>query len=449
MAKQIGYSGSAGSLAGSVTATGSQTTDFITITAVQPTSAEAAKVANAFAHEFVVRNSGAQQAVNNKQIAALRHQIGLLKGPKGSPNYSQRIADIQQIEQLQLANSAATGSATQIDVAQGGAVIGHGPAEYAALAAIAALVGSILLAYMLHRLDPRMNSVGQAAEIYSHPVLATIVHDSDILHFADGEPGLSARSKESFRDLRVSLDLGLRGQRLKTVMVTSAGSSEGKSTVARNLGLALAETGRRVALVDTDLRKSSLAKKLGTDAEPGLTEVVAGENTLEEVQQSVSIETAMASSPEEAAGVGASESSGVGRVGNTITLIPAGKAPPNPVAVLESSAFRSLLQQVVDQHDIVVIDTTPLTAVSDALPLVGQVDAVVLVARSDKTDRRTARRASELIERVPGANIVGVVVNGVPTPEAVAYGYGYGYGYGAEKTRRAAKVLGTRTRGRD
>jgi Mrp family chromosome partitioning ATPase/capsular polysaccharide biosynthesis protein len=426
VAKKLGYTGSPAALAASVSAAPSQTTAFITITAQGSSATEAARVANAFAQEFIVQNSSQQQAANNVQIAGLRRQLKSLKGPV---NVTQRLSVNQQIQQLQLANRTSVGAPTQIDVAQGAAATGHSVWEYAGLAAIAALIGSILLAFMLHRLDPRLKSIDQAADIYSLPVLATVAHDGDINHFHDGAPGLSARSRESFRDLRVSLALAAPGQRLATVMVTSAGSGEGKSTVARNLALALAEAGQRVALFDADLRKGSLAVKMGTEPRPGLTEVLAGLNTLDEVKTEIQVAALavpgleamvdrLGSAPTEYAGAGVSVS---------VTIIPAGTSPANPPAVIESAAFEELLQQVADEHDVVVIDTTPVTAVSDAIPLISRVSAVLLVARSDITDRRTARRATQMIGRVPGANVVGLVVNDVPAAEAAAYGVGYGY----------------------
>jgi Mrp family chromosome partitioning ATPase len=211
-------------------------------------------------------------------------------------------------------------------------------------------------------------------------------------------------------------------------MITSAAAGEGKSTVSRNFAIALAEAGLRVALVDADLRKGSLAKQLGAQSRPGITEVLAGINTLDEVKREVPVYTEVIPGLEQmAARLGGRAADALAQSQVSLTLIPAGTIPPNPSAVLESAPFRELLRQLRGEYEIVVLDTTPVTAVSDAVPLIGEVDAVMLVARSGVTDRRTAQRASEVIERVPGSNIVGVVVNGLATAEAYAYGYGYGY----------------------
>jgi Mrp family chromosome partitioning ATPase len=437
VAKKLGYTGSPAGLASSVTATPSATTSFITITAGASSAGQAVRVANAFAQEFITQNSAQQQAANNQQIAALRQE---LKGLGGPSNAALRQNDLAQIQQLQLANSTAVGAATQVDPAQGASASGHPLLEYGLLAAIAALVGSCLLAYMLHRLDPRLKSVEQAAQIYSLPVLATVGHDNDINLFHDERPGLSQRSRESFRDLRVALDTAAGGEPIKTVLVTSAGAGEGKSTVARNLGLTFAEAGLRVALFDADLRKGSLAGRLGAETRPGLTDVLAGLNTLEDVKTVVDVATItipgvekmvnrLGQVPPEFAGAGAS-----------VTVFPAGTPPANPPAVVESKGFHDLLERVSADFDVVVIDTTPITAVSDAIPLLRIVNVALVVARIDKTDRRTARFANELMGRVSEANLAGLVVNDLGAGEAAAYGYAYGYGYGygyGHKSQRA------------
>ena len=428
VAKNLRYTGSPAALGASVTATPATTTNFITITATEHTSEFAARVANAFAQEFIARNTATARASFSSQLATLEQQLATLKGAQ---NAAQRATVSGQIQQLQLQeNNAVQGGATQIDIATPPpASSGHSPKLYAGLAAVAALLGSILLAYLLHRLDPKIQTIDEASDIYAHPILATVAHDGDIDFFDDGMPGLSERSRESFRELRMGLDVAARGQRFSRILITSASEAEGKSTVARNLAIALAEAGRRTALIDADLRKSSLAKRLGVDHGPGVTEVIAGASSLEDVQHQIEISELVVPGLEQMAARLGQGSNGHGPPAAKLTLIQAGVTPPNPAAVLESDLFLELLEKVSNDHDVVVIDSTPVTAVSDALPVMPHVNAIVLVARNDRTDRRAANRAAELIGRVAGASIVGVVVNDVPAGEAAAYGMGYGYSY--------------------
>ena len=432
VARRIGFKGSAAALAGSVTATPSTTTDFITITARESSAAGAAHVANAFAREFIARNSAQQAAATSKAIAQLRRQLAqLAPGPASS---TERASIEGQLQQAQIAATSGVGNVTQVDAAEPpGAPDNRPPLEYAGLAAIAALIGSILLAYALHRLDPRLKTVEQAAMIYGQPILATVMHDRNIDHFVDGMPSLSDRSRESFRDLRVSLDLAAPDRYFATILVTSAASGEGKSTVARNLALALSEAGRRVALLDADLRKPGLPKILGVTPTAGLVDVLAGASEPVEATTVVAIAERRMPGADQVAARFRSKPPEPFAAQPSLTFIASGTAPANPPAVFESAAFRSLLAEVREAYDVVIIDTTPLTAVSDAIPMLAQADAVLLVARSGTTDRRSARHAAELIARVPGTNVVGVVVNDLPAVEATAYGTGYGYGYGYPK----------------
>jgi Mrp family chromosome partitioning ATPase/capsular polysaccharide biosynthesis protein len=431
VARRIGYRGSPAALASTVTATPASNTDFITITASAGTPAQAARVANAFAQEFIAKNSSQQQAANGRALAALQQQLRQL--PRGQAGNAQRTTVLSEIQQLQLAGSSGLANVTQVDPAQPPSSPDGRPAwEYALLAAIASLIGSVLLTYMLHRLDPRLRNVDKAAAIYGGPVLATLMHDPAIGHFVDGKPALSPRSREAFRELCVNLELAAPGAGCATVLVTSAIPGEGKSTVARNLALALSEAGRRVALVDADLRRPSLSKSLGVAPEGGLTDVLAGDARLEDVTISVAVINPPVPGAERiSARLGPPP-----RASNTdsiLSFIPPGHLPANPPALAASEAFHAVLEELAETYEIVVIDTTPLTVVSDAMPLLGRVDAVLLVARSGTTDQRSARHAADLIGRVPAANIVGAVVNDVPAAEASAYGVGYGYGYGYKR----------------
>lgn len=430
VAKRIGYRGSAAVLASSVTATPSTTTSFLHLNATEPTAAFAVRVVNGFAQEFIRRNSAAQIGLVNAQISTLRKQLRAL------PRSSSQAQSIQsQIQQLQVTNSSVVGSATQVDVAQSASESRKSPVKYGVLAALAALIGSILLAYALERLDPRFKSVEDASDVYGQAVLATVTHDPEIEHFVDGKPRLSPRSKEAFRELRVALDLAAREHPFKAILVTSAVPDEGKSTVARNLALAITESDRRVVLVDADLRRPRLAKTLGVSPHAGISEILRGTRTLADTMMLVDVSGSSTEASALAQGIGGAA---VGPWAlQSLAFLPAGSSVPNPPAALGLPEFAALLEELKQAFDVVVIDSTPLVAVPDAIPIAQNVDAVVLVARST-TDRRSARRASELIQRVPGANIAGLVVNDVPAGQAAAYGYGYGYQYGHEYRRSAA-----------
>jgi receptor protein-tyrosine kinase len=422
VARKIRYKGAPADLAGSVSASPSKGADFITITARASDPDQAARVANAFAQQFMAFRSGERRATAQKALITLQDQLKQI--PNTSSNRTDRANIQSQIRQLNVALNSGAGGASQIDPARRGSATGLSPKKKAVLSALAALVGAILLAYMLHRFDPRIRSVEAVANEYRRPILAAIFEDGDIDHFRNGVPSMSSHSIEAFRHLRTNLDLASPDRRLSTILVTSAGPGEGKTTIARNLALALHESGRRVAVIDADLRKPALAPVLGVNPQYGITNVLSGRRDLEEITLNVSV-------PAPAVPAGASASAnGSTDDGSAITFVPAGTGSANPPALLESEAFGAIVDGIASHHDVVIIDTAPLAVVSDAVLLLGRVDAVVMVARTGITDRRGARRALELVERVPGANFVGVVVNGLEATEGAAYGYGYGYGYG-------------------
>lgn len=443
VAKKIGYTGPPAGLAGSVTATPSATTNFLSITTVQPSAVLAEDVANAYAQEFITENSSQQVAADNQDLKALRTQLKSSRGPQAA---SQRASVEAQIQQLQLVANDTVGNATQVDVARGASATKVSPVKYGVLALLGSLIGGILLAYLFERMDPRFKSIHDAEVAYGHPVLATVTTDPRIEYFVAGRPGLSPRTRESFRDLRVALDLNSGERPYRTILVTSAVPAEGKSTVSRNLALAMSESERRVLLLDADLRKPRLHETLGVKSSAGLSDLLAGRLSREEVTMGIE----MAIPGLRGKRVETEDQSALApgfRAVPFMSFIPAGPSVPNPPAVIGSETFSSLVNDLKEAYDVVVIDSTPVVAVSDAIPIIKQVDAVILVVRN-ATDSRSALRATDLISRVPGANIVGLVINDVEDAQVVAYGYGYGYGYRYRSAEAAAaeerETAGTR-----
>lgn len=423
--RQLKYDGSPSELASRVTATPSSGSDFITIEARGRTGEEAAAIANGFARTFIDVRSDERRDQINKALEQLREQLRSLGDePEDSADRAEITASIRQLE---VAARSAPGRATQIDPARppGGATSPK-PRRTALLAFVLSLLGAIFLAYALHRFDPRLRKVDEAATIYRRPVMASLIHDEALARFDGDLRAIAPASREAFRELRVNLDLAALDRPFRTIVVTSAVAGEGKSTVARNLALAYHEAGRRVALVDADLRQQGLSRRIGEGTNGGFIDVLAGRHGLDEAIRTLEVEdpgaAALAAISADAAGP-----TGNGNGPSGVTFLAAGPEPPNPPAILESSAAASLLQELAGRHDVLIVDTAPLLAVSDAIPLLGRADAVLLVARSGKIDRRGAQRAAGLLERVPNVNVVGVVVNDLTGMEASAYG-GYGYG---------------------
>jgi capsular exopolysaccharide synthesis family protein len=188
---------------------------------------------------------------------------------------------------------------------------------------------------------------------------------------------------------------------------------DGKTTVARHLAAAAARMGSRVLLLEGDLRRPTIAQQLDLPSGPGIADVLIGSVALGEAIQSVDLE-----SP-----------SGQSGSARALDVLVAGAAlPPNPGELIESHAMERLLEQAKSTYDLVVIDTPPLTAVSDAFPLLRKVDGVVIVGRVGRNRRDVAERLHETLTGA-GAPLLGVIANGFKSGGRGSYGYAYDYSY--------------------
>ncbi|MCC6176557.1 MAG: CpsD/CapB family tyrosine-protein kinase [Chloroflexi bacterium] len=199
---------------------------------------------------------------------------------------------------------------------------------------------------------------------------------------------------EAYRTLRTNIQFSSLDRDVRTLLVTSVGPKEGKSLVLANLGITMAESGRRVVMVDCDLRRPSLHDLFGLADGPGVTTMVLDAGHTPPLQPTL--------------------------VAN-LSLIPSGPLPPNPAELLASERFSSVVQAIAKEADHVLFDAPPVASVSDAAVLATRVDGVLLVVDAGRTRRDAARRAKEQLERV-GARVLGVVLNNV-RPERVQADY--------------------------
>ncbi len=209
---------------------------------------------------------------------------------------------------------------------------------------------------------------------------------------------------ESYRGLRTQLYFSTQGRGHQVIQVTSPTPDGGKSTLAANLALSVAQSGKRTVLVDCDLRKPRVHKLFGVATKTGLTEVIAGLRPLSD-------------------GLLASGTAG-------LDLLPCGPRPLNPAELLGSPQFQQVLAELKERYDFVIIDSPPLLAVADPAIVAPQVDGVLLVFRMTKTSRPTAERAREVLAGV-GANALGVIVNAASyATKGYGSNYEYRYNYG-------------------
>jgi len=192
---------------------------------------------------------------------------------------------------------------------------------------------------------------------------------------------------EAYRTLRTNLDFSSLDKPIKTMLVTSAGPEEGKSTVLANLAVTTAQTGRKVILVDCDLRRPSLHDIFGLKNDRGLTTMVVND-------------AAMESPPLQDTGV------------QGLQLVCSGPLPPNPSELLGSRRMEEIIAALLERADVVLFDAPPVVAVTDAAVLSTKVDGVLLVINAGGTKRDYARAATARLEKV-NANLLGAVLNNV------------------------------------
>lgn len=391
-ARLLGYPD--GSLRGAITASGDTETGFMTLTAVSDTADGAAKVANAGAKALnsTREKRGVQRA--NSAIAGVIRDLGKLsRGPSDATERGQLSDKLQRLRTLR----AAQGSNAQViePALPPSAPVSPNPKRNAILAFVLALLVGVGLVILIDRMDRRIRDADEVEKLVGVPLLAVISSDA----FPGGRP--SKRSALAFQTLRDSLTYFNVDEQLTIIAVTSPLKGEGKTTVATNLAVSLARANNTVILVDADLRRPSVAQRMGASDQRGLSSVLLGANLEDTLQE-------------------------IAPFGSQLRILPAGPKPPNPSELIGSKRMSALLSELTEIADVVVIDTTPLLVVSDAFPLLEQVSGTVGIARLDRTPREALQRMVE-ITRTAGGRVFGMVATGAKGSTLRSYDYGYGY----------------------
>jgi Mrp family chromosome partitioning ATPase len=417
---------------GSVTATASSTASFVTVTATSQNPVLAARLANTYVSAFLrSRAQGvAAKALGDKKAA----QITLAALPRSSSatsgnGFSERQTLLQQIETLQQVILNPSSGAQQVDTAAvPGVPASPNPKRDAIFGGVVGLVLGLLVAFCLDLFDRKLVTVPAVESAFGRPVLAVLPHVSNPTPLLDGHRAVVPREfVEELRSLTVMLRLGGSSEPPRLIMVTSTLPQEGKSTVTRDLALVYAEAGKRVLVIDGDLRRPSMERLFGIKADRGLVQILGGEASLSDVV--VPAVTAMAGAPTTSNGRGSATNGDHAGPHGSVDVVAHGAHADNPLALLSSDSMVALLEKAAKAYDIVLLDTPPVLAVVDSVPLMEVVDSVLLVARLGQTTRHAAKRFTDLLERL-SVDIVGVIANDRRT-DLDDEGYGtYGrYGY--------------------
>jgi Mrp family chromosome partitioning ATPase/capsular polysaccharide biosynthesis protein len=403
--------------------------DFIDISVTDGDALRAAQLANAFAAAFIANRSDALRAKVTRARQAAQKELDETPQSPGTRIARENLAE--RVRQLQSVESLPSGNAEQVDLAAPGGLIAPKPQRNAIFAALMSLLLSIGAAFGLNRFDRRLRSIDALEGAFNLPVLGTLPLVGDATPHESGQPTIAPLFREACRSLRTNIELTSLDRPVKTLLICSGTSGEGKSTVARSLALVYAEAGLRVAVVEADVRRPTLSDGLDIAAQRGLTEVIAGQLALHDALFDVQYAGGHAALARTGVVDGVPVASDV--EGGALHVLPSGKEPPNPPAMLGSNQMKGVLRSLANDHDIVIIDSPPLLVVSDAVPLIGVADATLVVARLGETLRDAAKRVEGVISRVPEARPLGVIANGV-SPIDVSGGFRY-YSYQATPQR--------------
>ena len=355
-------------------------------------ASQARLLANAFANAFVHYRSSTDTRVLDERIRRSDRQARTLyatlnsERSLGTPTAAtyQQISALNaqrtQLQQLKLLQSNAVSVSQQ---AFGAAQVQPKILQDGVAGALLGLVVGIALASIREALDTRVRTSDEATDSLGVPLLGRVREPARALQLADDISMMvdpSGRQSEAYRKLRVAFDFANLSHQARTVVISSAVAEEGKSTTVANLAVALALTGRRVCLIDMDLRRPHLERFFDLGGLPGLTDAVLGRATLQEVAYTITLPEAMAAPSQNGNGSGASRD-------GMLSVVPSGHLPPNPAELLESDVLKRFLAGVAMGWDLVLIDSAPLVPVSDGVTVANQVDAMVIVLRLSSMNR--------------------------------------------------------------
>ena len=375
--------------------------NLVSVTATDSSPQFAARLANTYAEQFVeLRREADRAKIRNAARLAQRRYVSL--SPSERLGREGRLLR-KQIDRLNALGAAQTGNA---ELAQRASVpdspSSPKPVRNTVLGVAVGLLLGLGLALLFERLDRRLWNRDELEESFGLPVLG-MIPDSKAFAGNGGSEELPPLESEAFRMLRGRLRYFDVDRKVRSVLVTSGAARDGKSTVAWNLALTAASIGSRTILLECDFHQPSLAARHGLRPVPGLSELLTGQTDL--VVQHVSV--ANSSNGEES--------------DRQLDVVVAGTRPPNPLELMESDEMAALLAHLTtNEYDLVVMDTPPVTLVSDVIPLLRLVSGVIVVGEPGRTKHDAATGLREQLESL-GAPLLGVVVNKVRTRS----GYGY------------------------
>jgi succinoglycan biosynthesis transport protein ExoP len=375
-----------------VTASTAKDTDVVDVVSTATSARRAALLASTYARVAAQEASQAERDQAQRALEKVQQQLVELTPAQqaGAPGNGLR-ADIGKLRTLA---EVGTGSP---QIIQNGFVPtseSRNPLQTTLLGLLFGVLLGVGLALVREQADRKLRRTEQVTAAFDAPVLTTVPRSRALKRhkpFADLPPQVA----EAFRMLQMNLRFA-REEPVRSVLVTSARTGDGKTTVSWNLAAAAASGGLSVALVEADLRRPSMAERYDLDSSPGLSEALQGEVSISEAMQTI-LPLAGSANP-------------VGHP-RSLHVIVAGQAAPNPWALMQSTVMARVLDVLRRDHDLVVVDTPPLPHVADAISLLRHVDGVIVAASVNSTRGPDAARLRDQLQGLE-ANVLGVVANG-------------------------------------
>lgn len=439
-----------GAVLGSISVFSVPNSDFLRFQATNQNSTLAERLATQYARQYTIYRRQLDTAAAAQALSDLQTRIANLQTSRDAASRAAALDLQSKSDQLQTYLTLTKANAVLVRKAGPAAKIRPRPKRYAILGLGLGLVLGIGLAFLIELLDTRLRSTAAIEALLGLPLLARLAAPPRQLRRHNKlamlvEPNSS--SCEAFRMLRTNLEFVTLEQRAQAVMVISAAEEEGKSTTISNLAVALARAGRRVILVDLDLRRPSLdlffPRSDGRRA--GLSDVVLGRATLDQALILVSTaDNAGTLLPEYAGGQnGDVQLNGDrSRLPGSLQVLTTGHLPPDPGEFVGLQGVKSVISELRSRAEIILIDTPPLLRVGDAKVIARVVDASVVVVRSERASRPVVAELARVLVEWP-APPVGFVLCGADAVDGYYYS-AYGYETAGRTSAGADRAAGER-----